>query len=99
MKGDLGRAKVTHAKDDEFSFRSPSLRNVELTAPYFHSGAVWSLKEAVKIMGDSQIGEAISDKEAELIVKFLKTLTGEQPEVTLPILPPSTDKTPKPVKK
>ena len=99
MAGDKGRAKVTHAKDDEFSFRSPSLRNVELTAPYFHSGAVWSLKEAVKIMGDAQLGETLTDEEAEYIVKFLKTLTGEQPKITLPVLPPSTDKTPKPVKR
>ncbi len=97
LKGDTGRAKVTRAKKDEFSFRSPSLRNVELTAPYFHSGSVWSLKEAVKIMKDTQISKEMSEQEAELIVKFLKTLTGKQPKITLPILPPSTDSTPKPL--
>ena len=97
LKGDIGRAKITHSKKDKFVFRSPSLRNVELTAPYFHSGSVWSLKEAVKIMGNSQIGKEISDQEAELIVDFLKTLTGVNPKITLPVLPPSTDKTPKPM--
>ncbi len=99
MAGDKGRAKITHAKKDEFSFRSPSLRNVYLTPPYFHSGIVWHLKEAVTIMGNSQLGETITDKEALYIVSFLKALTGVQPKIEIPILPPSTDKTPKPIKK
>jgi cytochrome c peroxidase len=99
MKGDKGRAKITHAKDDEFSFRSPSLRNVYLTPPYFHSGAVWSLADAVKVMGDSQLGENISDEGAMYIVEFLKSLTGVQPEIEIPLLPPSNENTPKPIKK
>ncbi len=99
MAGDKGRAKVTQAKKDEFSFRSPSLRNVYLTPPYFHSGVVWSLNEAVAVMGDAQLGEMLNKKETAYIVSFLKALTGVQPEVEIPILPPSTDATPKPIKK
>jgi cytochrome c peroxidase len=66
----------------------PSLRNVELTAPYFHSGATFELSKAVSVMGESQLGAKLSDDETRKIVAFLKSLTGHQPEVTLPILPP-----------
>ncbi len=56
--------------------KCPSLRNVEYTAPYFHTGAVKDLKEAVKWMAKVQLGREISDRDCELIVKFLKTLSG-----------------------
>ena len=96
---DKGRFKVTKAKDDEFSFRAAPLRNVALTAPYFHSGKVWSLREAVRIMGDAQLGKGtLSEDDVTAITAFLKTLTGRQPEITYPFLPPSTEKTPKPVR-
>jgi cytochrome c peroxidase len=72
------------------------LRNVSVTAPYFHSGKVWDLKQAVGIMGVSQLGEDINDEEADLIVAFLESLTGRVPEVTYPILPPETATTPRP---
>jgi cytochrome c peroxidase len=74
----------------------PTLRNITETAPYFHNGTVWSLKEAVQVMGDTQLGMQLSDKEADSIVTFLKTLEGEKPQVIYPVLPASTDKTPKP---
>jgi cytochrome c peroxidase len=67
-----------------------------LTAPYFHSGEVWDLKQAVAVMGDSQLGQALSDEESTQIAKFLESLTGTQPRVVYPILPPSTAKTPRP---
>jgi|GEM_PF-1963016 len=51
MAGDTGRYKITQSKSDEYVFKAPSLRNIELTPPYFHSGKVWSLKEAVQDMG------------------------------------------------
>ncbi len=94
--GDTGRFKVTGVKSDEFVFKSPSLRNIALTPPYFHSGKVWSLREAVAIMGSAQLGISLTDNQINKIVKFLKTTTGEQPRVEYPILPPITDKTPKP---
>ena len=76
--------------------KTPTLRNIEETAPYFHNGAIWSLADAVKEMGSVQLGINISDKEAKKITTFLKSLTGDKPDVTYPVLPASTDKTPKP---
>lgn len=76
--------------------KTPTLRNVELTAPYYHNGAIWDLDDAVKQMGSVQLGIEISDKEAASIVTFLKTLTGKAPQVVYPILPASTKSTPKP---
>lgn len=96
---DTGRFKVTNTSSDNYVFRSPSLRNVAITQPYFHSGKVWSLKEAVAIMGTAQLGFKVNDSEANLIVAFLQTLTGRQPKVDHPILPPNGTDTPKPVTK
>lgn len=93
---DKGRFEVTATATDEYVFRASPLRNVELTAPYFHSGQVWNLEQAVAIMGTSQLGREISEDEAEKIAAFLRTLTGEQPQVEYPILPPSTASTPQP---
>ena len=95
-KGDKGRFAVTKSASDSYVFRAGPLRNIELTAPYFHSGKVWNLREAVAIMGTSQLGEKLSDSEIDAITAFLKTLTGRQPVVDYPILPVSTDTTPKP---
>ena len=97
IAGDKGRFKVTESEDDEYVFKSPSLRNIELTPPYFHSGKIWSLKEAVQIMGTAQLGTELKDEEVDLIYTFLKTTTGKQPKVEYPILPASTDATPQPV--
>lgn len=95
--GDKGRFAVTKTASDEYVFKVPSLRNIELTYPYFHSGKVWRLEDAVAIMGSAQLGAKLSQDEVKKITAFLKSLTGRQPEVTLPILPPSTDRTPKPI--
>jgi cytochrome c peroxidase len=95
--GDKGRFAVTQTADDNYVFRAPALRNVELTAPYFHSGKVWGLKQAVAVMGQSQLGAKLTDGEVDAIVAFLKSTTGEQPRVEYPMLPPSTDTTPRPV--
>jgi len=93
---DVGRSAVTGKDSDKFVFKVPTLRNISLTYPYFHDGAVWSLKEAVIIMADLQTGQKLSDDEANKITAFLASLTGEHPVITLPQLPPSTDETPKP---
>ncbi len=92
-----GRSAVTGKDADRFSFKVPTLRNVELTYPYFHDGAVDTLTEAVDIMGRLQLGKTYVDEENGQIVAFLKALTGEQPAFALPILPPSGDATPRPV--
>ncbi len=94
--GDKGRFAVTETADDEYVFRASPLRNIAVTAPYFHSGKVWDLKVAVQIMAESQLGEEISDSSADEIVAFLESLTGEMPVVTYPVLPPETATTPRP---
>jgi cytochrome c peroxidase len=91
-----GRSAVTGKEVDRFTFKVPTLRNVELTYPYFHDGAANTLKEAVDIMGSLQLGKKFTDAENAKVVAFLKTLTGDQPTFALPILPPSSDSTPRP---
>jgi|TARA_R100000935_G_scaffold55658_1_gene85831 cytochrome c peroxidase len=93
---DRGRFAVTETADDSYVFRAAPLRNIDQTAPYFHSGKVWDLKVAVQIMGTSQLGEEINDAEADQIVAFLGALTGKMPEVTYPVLPAETLLTPRP---
>lgn len=93
---DIGRAGVTGNGAEKFMFKVPTLRNIELTYPYFHDGSVWDLKEAVQIMADIQLGQKLTDDEAGKITDFLKSLTGEQPQIVLPHLPPSTKATPQP---
>jgi len=95
-EGDKGRFSVTNTAADEYVFRAAPLRNVALTPPYFHSGEVWDLEQAVAIMGDSQLGRQLNDGEVKSIVAFLHSLTGEQPQVAYPVLPASTATTPKP---
>lgn len=93
---DKGRFEVTESVDDEYVFKVPTLRNIALTPPYFHTGKSWDLRQAVAVMGTSQLGTELSDEEVDLITAFLHTLTGEQPEVVFPILPPSVATTPRP---
>lgn len=99
LAGDKGRFTLSEAKDDEFAFKAPTLRNVQYTSPYFHSGRVWTLEEAVALMSSSQLGEVLTKDEIANVTAFLKTLTGVQPKLELPILPPPTNKTPRPVYK
>ncbi len=76
--------------------KTPTLRNIAQTAPYFHNGNIWELKTAVKQMSKIQLGQKISDDDTDKIITFLKSLTGKKPEIIYPELPASTDKTPKP---
>ncbi|CAA6803046.1 MAG: Cytochrome c551 peroxidase (EC [uncultured Thiotrichaceae bacterium] len=91
-----GLSAVTGKDADRFKFKVPTLRNIEMTYPYFHDGEAETLTEAVDVMGRLQLGKKYTEDENAQIVAFLKTLTGDQPSFTLPILPPSTDKTPMP---
>jgi cytochrome c peroxidase len=95
--GDLGRFKITDTAADKYVFKSPSLRNISLTPPYFHSGKVWKLGDAVKIMGSAQLGISVNDSEVGKIVAFLQTLDGKQPRIMYPILPPNSEATPRPM--
>jgi cytochrome c peroxidase len=78
--------------------KTPTLRNITETYPYFHNGQIWSLKEAVREMGSIQLGIKISNKETDKMIEFLHTLTGRKPVIAYPILPLSTESTPKPDK-
>ncbi len=93
---DKGRFAVTKTAGDEYVFKVPTLRNIELTAPYFHSGRSWDLRQAVGVMASSQLGLPVTDDEAGKIVAFLGALTGDQPKIVYPVLPPSVAATPRP---
>ncbi|MEC5400086.1 cytochrome-c peroxidase [Uliginosibacterium sp. H1] len=91
-----GRIAVTGKDADRFNFKVPTLRNVELTYPYFHDGEAETLEEAVDVMGRLQLGRKFTATENSEIVAFLKTLTGDQPRFMMPTLPPSNNATPRP---
>jgi cytochrome c peroxidase len=93
---DKGRFTVTKTASDEYVFKVPTLRNIALTAPYFHSGQTWDLRQAVAVMGASQLGIQLTINDVDKITAFLDGLTGEQPKVIHPLLPPSVGATPRP---
>ena len=77
---DLGRYNVTKLESDKYVFKVPSLRNVALTAPYFHDGSVTTLDKAVDVMFVNQLGRPAPAEDKQLIVQFLRSLTGEKLE-------------------
>lgn len=77
VPADLGRYNVTKRNEDRHVFKVPSLRNVAVTAPYFHNGSATTLESAVVIMGRYQLGRELSGTDIEVITAFLRTLTGE----------------------
>jgi cytochrome c peroxidase len=81
VEADYGRFNVTHLEADRFAFRVPSLRNVALTAPYFHDGSAATLEQAVGTMAKYQLGQNLDSSAISQIVAFLKTLTGHLPEL------------------
>lgn len=95
---DQGRFEVTKSAADKMSFKVPSLRNVEKTAPYFHDASAATLEEAVKMMAEHQLGKQLEDEQVKLIVAWLGSLTGDLPKelIEKPELPESTATTPKP---
>jgi cytochrome c peroxidase len=87
---DLGRYTVTKNDADKNMWRVPTWRNIALTAPYFHNGAVSTLDEAVRVMAKTQLNRTLTQTEVKDIVSFLNSLTGERPKQTEPKLPPSS---------
>jgi cytochrome c peroxidase len=79
-EADNGRFNVTHDETDRHRFKVPSLRNIELTAPYFHDGSQSELAGAVRIMGQVQLNRDLTDAQVSDIVAFLRSLTGTLPE-------------------
>jgi cytochrome c peroxidase len=84
---DLGRFLLTQVARDREVFRVPSLRNVALTAPYFHDGRAPTLETAVAIMARVQLGRTLSQEDTHAIVQFLHTLTGEYQGRSLSTVP------------
>ena len=77
---DKGRFHDTKNESDAFMFKVPQLRNVAVTAPYFHDGSVATLPQAVRVMAQLQLGKQLSDDDVVQIVSFLESLTGNIPE-------------------
>ena len=77
LESDLGRYLLTQDEEDRHVFKVPSLRNVAVTAPYFHDASAKTLEEAVDVMFKYQLGRNPSQEDKDLIIQFLKTLTGE----------------------
>jgi cytochrome c peroxidase len=90
---DVGRFEVTKNEGDKHLFKVPTLRNIALTAPYFHNGKVRTLDDAVKIMAKLQLNKDLTPEQAGDIVAFLNALTGEFPKQEMPRLPAYADKT------
>ena len=81
LADDLGRYEYTGLPDERYMWRVPPLRNIELTAPYFHNGSVSSLEEAIRVMAETQLGRKLSTSTVTDIVEFLKSLTAKIPSV------------------
>jgi cytochrome c peroxidase len=87
LKGDPGRNLATNKEADRYFWRVPTLRNIALTAPYFHAGQVKTLGEAVTVMAKVQLDVDLSPDQVDALVAFLDSLTGAFPEQTMPRLP------------
>jgi len=87
LLSDTGREQATKNPADRNMWRVPTWRNVALTAPYFHNGAVPTLDEAVRVMAKIQLGKDLTDAQVTDIVAFLGSLTGKFPQQTMPRLP------------
>lgn len=83
-ESDLGRYMVTKRAVDKYVFKVPSLRNVALTAPYFHNGSARTLEDAVDVMFKYQLGRSAPPEDKALIIRFLNTLSGTLPSHATP---------------
>lgn len=87
LKEDLGYNEGISPRPHTGKWRVPTLRNIALTAPYFHNGSVPTLEQAVRVMAKAQLNREISDAQVRVLVAFLKSLTGEFKLQTPPELP------------
>ncbi|MDH3899481.1 MAG: c-type cytochrome [Gammaproteobacteria bacterium] len=79
-QSDQGIYELTKDENDRMFFKVAPLRNVALTAPYFHDGKISTLDEAVRTMGKLQLDEELTDQQVSDITSFLKTLTDKNRE-------------------
>ncbi len=98
MPMDVGRFAVTHNVEDLYVFKTPSLRNITRTYPYFHDGSVWSLRDATQVMARVQLGRELAEQDLDNLMAFYEALEGEIPvyALQLPVLPASTQQTARP---
>ena len=96
---DQGRVKISKSASDQFVFKVPSLRNIAKTGPYFHNGSVSKLDVAIREMAEYQLGKPLVSADVQAIATWMNALTGPLPAeyIKAPKLPPSTNRTPKPV--
>jgi len=87
LTSDIGRYQVSLENIHKYMWRVPPMRNVMLTAPYFHNGSVKDIAEAVRVMGLVQLKKQLSEQQVKDIIAFLESLTGEFPEIAMPRLP------------
>ena len=92
FSNDLGRFEATKDASDKHFFKVPTLRNIALTAPYFHNGKVQTLEEVIKVMGTLQLNKDLSSEQVADIAAFLNGLTGEFPKIEMPRLPAYANK-------
>ena len=76
VEADYGRFNETKDEYDRFRLKTPTLRNIALTFPYFHDGTVETLEEAVDSMVKYQVGKKAQASQTAEIVEFLNSLTG-----------------------
>lgn len=79
-QADQGMYLVTGDESDRMHFKVAPLRNVALTAPYFHDGKIETLEEAVRLMAKLQLDEELTDRQVNDITSFLKSLTDKERE-------------------
>ncbi|QDS88069.1 Cytochrome c551 peroxidase precursor [Rosistilla ulvae] len=84
---DLGRSNASGDPADDHHYKTPTLRNITLTAPYFHNGRVSSLSEACRLMAATQLDVELSESEVADLTAFMEALEGEFPELSFPRLP------------
>lgn len=90
---DLGRYHFSQDETDRRMWRMPSLRNIAITAPYFHNGAIKTLDQAIRVMAKTQLKRTLTEQQINDIVAFLNAQTGNFPEITLPRLPQTPART------
>ena len=84
---DLGRYLVTGNEQDKHAFKTPTLRNVALTYPYFNNGGTATLTEAIQIMGREMLKLELPKREVADLEAFMHALTGDIPQFPVPSLP------------
>lgn len=85
--GDLGYYEVTQDPDDRWKYRTPSLRNIALTGPYMHNGALHTLHDVIefyRVGGIPNVTQSplmrpldLTDEDVDDLVAFMETLTGD----------------------